>query len=116
MLRKNWRIERKYFPYIVKNATRYNSKHLFLNLAKIPKEDGKGNSRFSFSVPKKVEKSAVKRNKLRRWGYDALLNIKNDIKPGVFCFFIFKRAESKPNFEETRREIAELLSIGSMLR
>lgn len=63
-------------------------------------------SRISFVVPKKVTKSAVLRNKLRRIGYIALekhLNLLNTPVSGVFSF-------TKNNTDNIENEIKDLLS------
>ena len=63
-------------------------------------------ARISFIVPKKVTKSAVLRNKLRRIGYIALekhLNILNIPVSGVFSF-------TKNNTDNIENEIKDLLS------
>lgn len=82
------------------------------NLPKMPigtistKSKSDLDSRISFVVPKKVTKSAVLRNKLRRIGYIALekhLNLLNTPVSGVFSF-------TKNNTDNIENEIKDLLS------
>jgi ribonuclease P protein component len=47
--------------------------------------------RISFIAPKNVAKLAVKRNLLRRLGYNVLKNYINKFPPGLVAVFIFKK-------------------------
>lgn len=49
------------------------------------------NNRFCFSVSKKISKSAVVRNRMRRLGYKLLEKYIPQIKPGILATFSFRR-------------------------
>src|SRR5690242_1182263 len=100
MLPKRRRISRKEFPTILSHGKRYNSPFLLLYIAKrdqenMPKNMAE-NSLFAFSASKKVSKTAVGRNKLRRQGYSIVQKHLTEIKPGYFLFFSFKKAGIGP--------------------
>ncbi|HEY0221174.1 MAG TPA: ribonuclease P protein component [Candidatus Paceibacterota bacterium] len=112
MLPKKRRIVRKDFSYISNSGKRLHSPIFLLNLAK---NKANSASQVAFSVSKKTEKSAVKRNKLRRLGYRVLENNIKLIKPGFFAHFLFKKIKSFPEYEEIEKEVVELLSKSSVL-
>lgn len=89
MLPKNQRIPKNMFPLLTSaNGAKTFKNNLFL-LRFVSVKDQK-NSRFCFSVSKKVAKSAVVRNKLRRTGYRLLKNYINQIKPNILAVFSFR--------------------------
>lgn len=65
------------------------------------------NSKISFSVSKKVSKSAVVRNKLRRFGYRAVRDIIKTIDNHIIIFY-FKKIPI--DFDEVEKNIKELLT------
>lgn len=109
MLPKSRRIKREEFSFVLGKGVRLNSTHLFLFCQKINPENLKKTSRFSFSISKKVEKSAVKRNKLRRWGYSVLSNEINKTKDGFLLFFSYKNTKDL-TYQVLQGEIIGLLS------
>lgn len=114
MLPKKRRIRRKEFQNIFLKGKKFNSPALLLNLAMNNNGVSGGESQFSFSVSKKVSKSAVSRNKLRRRGYSSIERLKN-IKPGFQAIFSFKKGAEKYKFSQIEREIINLLSNASVL-
>lgn len=114
MLPKNRRIERKNFQYILKNGKRLNSKSFTLYLAKIEQNKDFLDTRVSFSVSKKVSKTAVNRNKLRRRGYSIINKHYKSIRKGYYCFFVYKK-EYEFDFMALEREILGLLSSSLVL-
>jgi ribonuclease P protein component len=113
MLPKNRRIERSYFDKILKNSKRYNSTSFVLYVMKNVDGDGVP-TKFSFSVSKKVLKSAVKRNKHRRIGYSVIKNNIKDIKPGYYCFFVYKKGFYE-EFDSINKDILGLLYSSSVI-
>ncbi len=113
MLSKKRRIDREIFPYILSHNKKINSKHLLLYLSRQKVEKP---SQFSFSVSKKISNSAVKRNKLRRWGYEVITSLENKVKPGYFLFFQFKKNSEPLTFNKSKEEILELLNSGAVIR
>ncbi len=115
MLPKKRRIPRKEFAKLFLNGKRFNSTAFLLNLVALDKPFLSTDSKFSFSVSKKVSSSAVLRNKLRRMGYSVIeKNIKN-IKSGVILSFSFKKGVEKYSFNQIEKEILDLLSKASVL-
>ena len=124
MLSKKRRILRKDLPYILTKGKRYNSKSLLMYVVKqqttVPEQSSvRGSSsklaRFSFSVSKKIEKSAVKRNKLRRQGYSVIDRHIEQIKEGNLFFFVFKKGSNTITFNNLEKEVLQLLSASSVL-
>jgi|SRR3989344_114624 len=115
MLPKKRRISRKEFPYILKNGKRYNSPSLLLYVAPAD-QDGSKESKFSFSVSKKVCPKAVDRNRFRRWGYSIVRGSLEQVRSGYFCFFSFKKTLKPISFSVLEKEARELLSLSGVLR
>jgi ribonuclease P protein component len=113
MLPKTERLKREEFTNILKSGKRLNSKHLLLYVLKNTKEKTK--TKFSFSISKKISKNATSRNKLRRRGYSVIAKLKNKLRPGFMCFFSFKKGGELTTFRELEKEIAELLSVSSVI-
>ncbi len=111
MLPRNKRIPKKDFKYILTKGKRISTSHLLLYIVKGYKEEG---SRFSFSVSKKVAKSAVLRNKLRRQGYSSLEDCLLKVKKGYFFFFSIKSRDGL-DYKVMKKEVLELLSNSLML-
>ena len=66
-------------------------------------------TQFSCSVSKKVSKSAVVRNRIRRRGYAAIEKVLVHIKPGQYGVFSFKKGSEKSSFKMIEKEIVFLL-------
>ncbi len=71
------------------------------------------NSRFSFSVSKKVAKSAYQRNKARRQGYITISKIIDIIVPNQLISFSYKSLPKK--ISEVEDEIYNLLSEAKLI-
>ncbi len=115
MLPKKRRISRKEFPYILSKGKRYNSPHLLLYVAKIDNSPETKDSRFSFSISKKVHPLAVDRNKSRRRGYSIINKNLAKIRPGYLCFFSFKKGNGEVSFNDLEKEVLELLSASGVI-
>ncbi len=115
MLSRKRKIPRKTFPYILSHNKKYNSKHFLLYLSVKPVEDKTSLSQFSFSVSKKVASLSTERNRIRRWGYEALNSEIKKIKPGYFLFFLFKKNKEPLSFNVILREIRGLLSDSGVI-
>ncbi len=115
MLPKKRRIKRSEFANILSKGKRYNSEHLLLYVSPIDPDGINKESRFSFSVSKKVSKLSVDRNKHRRRGYAVISRYLKDIKSGFFYFFSFKKSSNSIDFSLLEKEIKELLFNSRML-
>lgn len=114
MLSKNWRIPKSEFQHILSKGKRYNSP-LFLLYIVENKDHSSNNSRFAFSVPKTVAKTAVQRNRLRRLGYSVVQSHKDDVAKGYLVFFLYKKHKQILDFDLIESEIQELLSVSGMI-
>lgn len=84
MIPKQNRIDKKGFNLVFQEGLVLNSPIFVFKFKK--SLDNKGH--FSFVVPKTIVKSAVKRNSLRRKGYNVL---KNKDFPAITGIFIYKK-------------------------
>ena len=113
MLAKKNRISRALFNTLLKDGAFFPSANLSLRVTKTQK----GLSKFSFVVSKKVSKSAVVRNLLRRRGYSALQSAldREKISTGGFLgAFFFKKGADKLDFKSIQSEVVFLLKKGGI--
>jgi len=103
MLKKGSRADKKIIEKIFKKGRFINSPNLTF---KFILSQNSTPSRISFIVPKSVDKLAVKRNSLRRCGYDALRRTK--IPSSLIGVFIFKK--SVLSVSELENEIKNIFS------
>jgi ribonuclease P protein component len=87
MLPKKKRIPRSLFPLLLKEGKTFKN-DLFLVKIAFDKVPG---GKFSFSISKKIAKSAVVRNKMRRWGYHFIQNHLNMIPDALLANFSFRK-------------------------
>lgn len=87
MLDKKQRIPRSMFP-LLNNGGSILRSDIFL-FRFVPSKEL--NSRFCFSVSKKVAKKAVIRNKVRRWGYVEVKKIIPNLKTNIVAMFHYKK-------------------------
>jgi len=64
--------------------------------------------RFAFAVPSKLEKRAVKRNRIKRIFREAVRSLLPLIRPGVDIVFIIRK-QNNLGFRETKEEIEKRL-------
>lgn len=113
MLPSNRRIERQFFSQIMANSKRYHSTSFVLYQYQI-KDKPSTPSKFSFSVSKKILKSAVQRNKQRRRGYSIIKKYIKSAKPGFLCFFVYKKGFLN-DLSDLEKDIKGLLSQSGMI-
>jgi ribonuclease P protein component len=107
MFPKKNRVNKKLIEKIFKKGVFVNSENLNL---KYYIEDRKISPKISFFVPKAIEKSAVRRNYLKRQGYLMLKNFFNKIPEGFLGVFIFKKIKNKENLPgNIKKEIEKIL-------
>lgn len=100
MLKRRERISRSLFPEILKSRTFVNSKHLTLRVGL-----SLGHPKFATSISKKIAKSAVIRNTLRRRIYSS---VPTGVTPGLYLF-IAKAGSATLRGQILRDEVALLL-------
>lgn len=73
-------------------------------------------TRFAVVVSKKVEKSAVKRNRIRRRVYEALrLNLKDIPKKKDYVFVVFSKDVINMPFAELEKILSELIKESNIV-
>lgn len=73
-----------------------------------------GNSRFSFSISKKISKTAILRNKIRRQGYKVISNNLKRIKDNFLVRLSIHTIP--PSFSEFETDIENLLIKTDMIK
>jgi len=108
MINKQLRINIQKIPYILRKGHSFNSR---LFIVKGLESNAK-NNQYRIIVSKKLEKSAVKRNKIRRRIYESLrINHHSTTqKPNLSLIFIPKKSITYKNFQEIDQEIAGILN------
>ena len=107
MLRKKYRFHsRGGVRYVYQNGKTIRTPNMSLVFA----ENTKGFTRFAVVVSKKVEKSAVKRNRVRRRFYEAIrLNIDKIPKKRDYIFVIYSDKVMRQTFSEIEQAVGELV-------
>jgi ribonuclease P protein component len=105
MLPKKNRADTKAVEKIFKEGKFLNSSNLTFKYLKNQKFSP---SRISFIAPKSVARFAVKRNLLRRRGYDVLRKHFDQFPTGILGVFVFKKYQDDVSIIEN--EIKEILS------
>ena len=107
MLSKKYRFHsRGGVRYVYQNGKTIRTPNLSLVFA----ENTKGFTRFAVVVSKKIEKSAVKRNKIRRRFYEAIrLNIDKIPKKRDYIFVIYSKKMLEKTFSEIEQAVGELV-------
>ena len=90
MLLKKNRADKKAVEKIFKEGKFFNSPNLTF---KFIQNDSGSAPQISFIAPKSVAKLAVKRNSLRRLGYNALKKYINNFPLGTVGVFVFKKSQ-----------------------
>ena len=111
MLSRKNRIPRSDFKSFGRSVI-FHSPTLFLSLYK---KQNQSVSQFSFSCSKKVSKSAVQRNMLRRRGYASIAKMLERIQSGYYFVFSFKKGAEKLSSNDIYTEIDSLLEKSDTL-
>jgi ribonuclease P protein component len=82
MLPRAHRLSRSLFPELQKSRKFKNTEHFSLKIAPSPKEG----VHIAVSVSKRVAKSAVVRNRIRRRAYAAIYPKLGTVRPGLYLF------------------------------
>ena len=102
MLPKSRRIPREIFKSLSRSRNSFHSQNFLLRVA--PSLE----ARIAVSVPKKVSKKAVIRNKLRRRIYLAIRELFSTIKPGLYSVIAKPGAEKIKN-QDLKDELSRLI-------
>jgi ribonuclease P protein component len=114
MLPKRNRLNiRRYFTEIRGNGKKLSSQNYAIYFRLNPEQK---ESQFNTVISKKVSKSAVKRNRMRRLIHTALSTLKPDINPQMQgMFFMYKDFSTQTSIQVTE-EIKELLKKANLLK
>lgn len=74
-----------------------------------------GQSKFACVVSLKVSKSAVLRNKVRRWGFAAIAHLLPRLKDGYGVVLVFKAEALKAGFSEIAADITEVFQKAAII-
>ncbi len=111
MISKSQRINRDNFENIMKKGGMINSSLFSLKFLKNPINT----THFSVVVSKKVAKTAVLRNKIRRRGYSVFGKVAKSLNNPYFIILFVKRGAEKATFTETEVQILEMLKKAKIL-
>ena len=103
MLSSSTRLTTRLFKETIEKGRIFHSPFFIVRVVK-----SQGLSRFSVSAPKKVAKTAVERNKIRRRVYSALRHVYPKVQSGFHGIFIAKSAVVKSSFTELSSDISSL--------
>lgn len=116
MISKQNRINRTDFETIMKKGGLTNSGLFSLRFLKnLPASDGlspagvEKYSQFAVVVSKKVAKTAVLRNKIRRRCYSILRKVSKSLNNSYYVILFAKKGAEKATFAETEAQILEIL-------
>ncbi len=110
MLPSSKRLSTPLFKKVMEEGKIFHSPLFLARLLKV-----EGVNRFSVAVPKKIAKTAVERNKIRRRFYSALRPLDPKISPSVQGVFIVKAPVIKSSLAEISSELKSFfVKIGLM--
>lgn len=102
MLSSTQKVSRALFKPVMLKGRRYASSSFNISYLFTEAND---KARFSVVVPKKVEKSSVKRNYIKRVMYSLIREIAGDLKPGVVCAIFLKRKVRRGDYPDVKKEL-----------
>lgn len=111
MLPRSKRLNKDLFLKVIKSGRMINTPLFSLYLSKTEKE-----KRFSVSVPKKVSKLAVDRNKIRRRVYSIIKKLEKEIITGVLGVIVVKNGTQKLSFIDLSIEISKVFVKSGILK
>ncbi len=111
MISRSKRLNTKLFKEIIQKGIAFHG-HFFT----VRCLDVQGLSRFGISVPKKVSKTSVERNKTRRRVYSILGKLQSKLISGKNVVFIMKNDSEKVDFTELSNEIEKIFVKSGLLK
>lgn len=124
MFSKKNRISREDFGRFFKKSRSFQSEHITLRVARVsasPQKEGeqthKNNEpKFSFTASKKVERSAYRRNKVKRRARSVIRKNYPYVQEWGYYFFIFKKGAQNISYYALESEILDLLKKSDSLK
>lgn len=111
MLGRSNRLTTELFKEIMEKGHGFHSPFFLL---KLQKSDDL--SRFGVSVPKKVAKTAVLRNKLRRRVYTVIRNLEDRIERGLLVVLVLKIGSEALKMDELFKEIEKIFVKSGVIK
>ena len=111
MLPRSERISTKLFKEVIQKGAIHHSDFLILRSQKTLSL-----SRFGISVPKKVAKTAVLRNKIKRRLYLIIKSLKPRISIPTNTIIIVKSGLEKANLKQTHEEVVKIFVKSGILK
>lgn len=114
MIKSKHKIKRTVFEDVFKSGALFHSDHM---LFRCKKDINIKDIGVSFVVPKKVQKSAVRRSMFKRKGYSVIEQVIEDVKTPFLGIFIIKKPFESNNvsYKELEEEIIFLLKKARIL-
>ena len=109
MLPKSKRLSTETFKKIIEKGQSFHSPFLIIRVYKNAKQ-----SHFGVSVPKKVSKLAVSRNKIKRQIYSMVTKL--NVKEGLEVIIIVKVGFEKLSFIEMKEELEKIFVKSGLLK
>lgn len=103
---------RKTLETVLKNGENTHSQ--WFSVVSLRQKDPQKTSRFAVVVSKKVGKTAVLRNKLRRRGYQTIERGLVGLKSGYFVVVFFKKGTTELDTQTTQQKIVEILKKANL--
>lgn len=103
MLPKAKKLIKDQFTTVIEKGQAFHSPFFILKIS-----HQEGNTRFGVSVPKKVAKTAVSRNKFRRQAYSIVGHFIDEIADNLLVVLVFKTGSEKLKFHELQEEIDKI--------
>jgi len=111
MLPSAKRLSAEKFKVVIEKGAFFHSDFILLRLMKTQEK-----SRFAVSVPKRVAKTAVLRNKMRRRVYSAVGTMESMIKPGFNVILIMKSGAQKVSLKGLVLDIGKIFVKSGILK
>jgi ribonuclease P protein component len=111
MIPKKNRIEKSLFDSIYKSGTPIHTPLFYL----LYSHNSSLETKFSFVVSKKIAKTAVLRNKLRRRGYSVIRKNMSQIESHVQCLIFLKAGSGDLLFKEYENQLVFLLKKAKIM-
>lgn len=111
MLPKKKRLTKSSFNLVIDEGKPFHTSVATLRIREMAE-----NSQFSISIPKKVSKSAVVRNKVKRKVFSIIKDIYPDLQKNVMGIIIMKQGSDKLDFDVLTKEIINLFVKSGLLK
>ncbi len=111
MLPKAKRLSTELFKNVIEKGQSFHSPFLMLRVSL-----DQGSARYAVSVPKKVSKTAVGRNRLRRQVYSIIKKIENRVNPNILIVVVLKIGAEKLKLTELTEEVEKIFVKSGIIK